>query len=417
MITSCEEDPLGGNGGPGTGVDAPELIFGTGAGYLSSDASVSPGEIFTVQLQAAKGASDLATLTIIEDGARISDFESRVTRDGVPASSSAIVLFGDDKTSFTWDVAIKASEDRVVSLYEFVLEDEGGLSASTDIQISTELSTSTDTPPEISLTGNSNVITDPISKVGFPLNVTAGGGDLESLIVVDEFGDVIDASRVFYGTTDNQLPENPYLLPVEDARGFNKTVYIEAQSDESEQAYTIAVNDTNDSLVFLQVVINTFPNGISGDPVTLLEGRLLNRAGPAGTGGLDLDNGEGTGSSDSAAELKDNGIDSGPIASNWLQRISGTNGTTLKQLIPNQGGLSETFTFESVTTDTGVSGIWGNGLDLQGVNSAGEAWTDVVAVGDMFIAERDGNYYLLRITEVSIDQVANNDFYRMDIKY
>ena len=419
MITSCEEDPLSGPGGPGTGGDdAPELIFGTGADLLSFDATVAPGEIFTVQLQAAKGTADLSSLTIIEDGVRLQDFSSRVSINGEPASSAAISLFGDDKTSFIWNVSIKAKEDRSVTLYEFILEDEGGLTAATDIQISTEL-TGTEANPEISLIGNTNVITDPGGKVCFRLDVTAANADLSSLIVVDEQGVTIDPSRVFYGGSDasNQVPENPYLLPLEDVRGFDKSICIQAQADESEQAYTIAISDTRDSFDLVQVVINTFPSGISGEDVTELTGRLLNRAGPAGTGGLDLDNGEGTGSSDTAAELKDNGIDAGPIASNWLQRISGANGTTLKQLIPNMNGLSENFTYESVTKDTGISGIWGNGVDLQGVNSVGEAWTDVVEVGDLFIAERGGKYYLLQITEVSIDQVANNDFYRMNIKF
>ena len=163
--------------------------------------------------------------------------------------------------------------------------------------------------------------------------------------------------------------------------------------------------------------IRDSPNGVSGEPVTELRGALFNRAGPAGTGGLDLDSGASTGSAEVSAELIDNGIDSGPIESNWLQRISGANGTELRQLIPNQNGLPETFTFEGVLTDQEISAVWTNGIPLSGTNSNGEPWTEVVQVGDLYIALREGQLYLIEVVDVFIDSAANGDFYEMDIKF
>jgi len=417
MISSCEDDPIGGGPGVDPNEDNPELAFGAGVDFLSSDTALEPGELFSVQLIGAKGAADLSSLTINEDGARITDFNSRVTINGLPASSAAILLPPSDVETFTYVIEIKAKENGSVTLYEFVLTDADGLTARTDIQIDTD--SGEVTPPTISLLGNSSIVADAGSLVGFNLDVAPGSLDLASILVLDGDQVEIDPARVYYGGTSaaNQLTENPALLPAEDAAGFMKQVFIRAQGDESNQVYLIVIGDTDDNIDLVTVEINTVPGGLGGDDVVEITGALFNRAGPAGTGGLDLDSGASTGSSDSSAELKDNGIDSGPLASNWLQRISGVNGTTVKQLIPNQNGLSETFTYASVTKDTGISGIYGNGVDLQGVNSIGEAWTDVVEVGDMFIALRDGKYYLMVITEIFIDPIGNDDFYRMNIKF
>ena len=86
-------------------------------------------------------------------------------------------------------------------------------------------------------------------------------------------------------------------------------------------------------------------------------------------------------------------------------------------MIPNQNGLPETFTFEAIQTDTEISSIWANGLSLQGTNPNGEPWTDVVQVGDTFIALREGQLYLMEVTDVFIDPNSNGDFYQLDIKF
>lgn len=424
MMTSCEEDILGGGGTnpPGTGGTgdlAPTVVFGTDAGFLSADASVEPGEIFTVQLIGTTGTSQINSLTINEDGARLVDFSNRISINGTAAPAAALLLQGADRDGFVFDIAIRAQEDRSANLYQFLIEDDAGLTAAIDIEINTEL-TGDDANPEVTLLGNDNIIADAGSLVCLNLEVIAANADLETILVVDAAGEVIPADRVFLGgsSTADQLLENPSALPAEDVRGFNKQVCIRAQAEQSEEAFTIAITDSRDSFDFVTVTINTFPGGVDGQPVTELRGVLFNRAGPAGTGGLDLDSGAGTGSSDTSAELIDNGIDAGQGAgTNWLQRISGTNNTTIRQLIPNQNGLPETFTFDGVATDTEIANIWQNGIALQGVNSVGEPWTDVVQPGDLYVAMRDGNLYVIEITEVFVDPASNGDFYEMDIKF
>jgi len=420
LITSCEVDPVDpGPGGPGTGTDqGPTLSFADVSGSLTGDSKVAPGDIFTVTLDAAQGTSLLNSLTIEENGSRIEDFSNRVTISGTPAPAAAVLIPDDFKAAFTWDIAIKAQEDNSKSIYNFIVEDENGNTAARDIEIDTEVSGSGTVEPAMTLRGNSNIIVDSGVKTGFPLTVLAGNAALEYIAVLDENLDAIDASRCFLGGTDpvNQFTDNPMILDVADQQGFEKTVYITSHDGQSIQNYTIVVQDAAVEIASKEVTINTFPNGISGNPLTTLEGRLLNRAGPSGTGGLDLDSGAGTGSGDAAAEIKDNGIDATALETNWLQRISGANGTRIKQLVPNSNGLSEDFTFDSATTDTQLANIWPNGVDLIEQNANFEPMTGFVQKGDMFIAERDGKYYMFVITDIFIDPTGNSDYYQMDIK-
>lgn len=424
LITSCEVDPIDpgtGGGGGGTTEESPELILVDQAGSLSTDSQVDPGSIFTVTLQAAKGTADLNSLTIEEDGVRIEDFGNRLTIAGSAAPAAAVLIPDANADGFTWDITIKAQEDNRKALYNFVVADDNGNTASRDIEIDTEVSGSGTVEPSLAINGNTNIIApEPGALIGFPIEALKGNAAIEYIAVLDAATDPIAATRCYLGgtTTAEQFTSNPHLLGTDDQQSLSKTLYIRAQEDMSEQSYTIVVYDADQNIAFRDVTINTFPGGISGNPVTTLPGVLFNRAGPAGTGGLDLDNGNSTGSASELAEIKDNGIDVGQGPStNWFQRISGTNGTTLKQLVPGSNNLLESFEFGSIDTDTGLRDIWGNATDFTGVNANGEAWSELVQEGDMFIAERDGIYYMMLVTEVFVSPTNNDDFYRMDIKF
>jgi len=401
LVTSCEIDPVDPGTGGGGGVTTetgPTLVIADQAGSLSTDSQVEPGSIFTVTLQASRGTLELNSLTIKEDGVNLADFGNRMTVNGDPASTAAILLSGADREGFTWDISIKAQEDRKKVLYSFELADSAGSTAFRDIEIDTEP------------TGSGTI------------EVLKGNGDIISIAVFDDAADPmpIDAARCYLGGTSaaDQFTSNPLLLSADDQQGFAKTIYIRAQEDESIRSYTIAISDANDNIDLKDVIINTFPGGISGNPLNLETGVLFNRAGPSGTGGLDLDTGDSTGSASELAEIKDNGIDVGQgLSSNWYQRISGANGTALKQLVPGSGGLLESFEFGSITTDSGLRDIWSSATDFTGVNPNGESWSEMVQVGDMFIAERDGLYYMMLVTEVFVSPTNNDDFYRMDIKF
>ena len=136
---------------------------------------------------------------------------------------------------------------------------------------------------------------------------------------------------------------------------------------------------------------------------------MLNQAGPAGTGGLDLDTGASTGSSDALAEIIDNGIDASlPAASNWIQSISSVNGSTIRVLRPGLNGLEETFSFASVLTKEEIPGLHNNNAAVY----SGET----VIVGDLFTVERGGSFYILEVTNVNVTTTDNSDSYRFNVK-
>jgi len=430
LVTSCEEDPLGGGGtgGPGTGGgggtvdDGPEIAFLSEAGSLTSDTKLTACDIFTVTLTAAKGSTDLNSLTIEQDGVRIEDFATRVTINGEPIPSAALLL-PNNPDAFTTNIAIKAQADNRKSIYKFTVADMNGNTAFVDIEIDTEGTTSGTVEPTITLMGSGEVIADAGTLVQIPIEGKAGSDALQTISVfVDGDPDLVPvpADRLYYGeiSAAGQFTDNPYTIPTEDQESFTRDIYIRAQDGQSKENYIIAISDGVNDPVFVEVVINTFPGGVEGNPLGLRMGVLLNAAGPAGTGGLDLDSGAGTGSRDENAEIKDNGIDTdlGP-ANNWLQRISGVNGTTLKQLVPNTNGLSESFSFDALELDTQLRDIWGNGVEFAGVNDSGEPWSETVQVGDIFIAENSGKYYALLVTNIDVNPETNGDSYTFDIKY
>jgi len=130
------------------------------------------------------------------------------------------------------------------------------------------------------------------------------------------------------------------------------------------------------------------------------------------TGGLDLDNGLSTGSSDEAAEIRDLGIDTDLSAEiNWIQKISGANDATIKALKIGENNLLEGFTFEGVNSKEAIATLYNdNGIDLT------DGQSDVVSVGDLFVVNRGDNYYLIEITLVTVTTTDNADGYTMDIK-
>jgi hypothetical protein len=166
---------------------------------------------------------------------------------------------------------------------------------------------------------------------------------------------------------------------------------------------------------------------------TTLTGLLLSQAGPAGTGGLDLDTGEGTGSSDSDAEIQDEGINEDfpqSTSANWRRQISSANNAQIRQADLN--ALPENFSFDNVTSKEAIEEVFNTGTALDGDDSAcnctdsttGEAVSEQLNGGEVFAVLRDGRYYLIRIDDVVLvytgqdNQPGNNDdYYEISVKY
>ena len=102
---------------------------------------------------------------------------------------------------------------------------------------------------------------------------------------------------------------------------------------------------------------------------------------------------------------------------NWIKRISGVNGTTVRFLSPGNNGLSENFTFSSVTVKEQIAEIFANGIDFAETNSAGESVSWIVEVGDMFVAQNGNTFYLVVVKEVNETPDNNDDNYVVDIQF
>lgn len=165
------------------------------------------------------------------------------------------------------------------------------------------------------------------------------------------------------------------------------------------------------------------------DPTTPLDatltGVLFNQAGPAGTGGLDLDSGEGTGSADEDAEIRDLGLDCTVPAPglNWRRQIGTINGADMVQVDVTQ---VENFTFDNVTVKEEIEAAYATGIELtdgvsiscaSGNETAVTDVTEELAVGDMFAVFANDTYYLIRIDAVNETDMDNDDSYELSVKF
>jgi len=156
-----------------------------------------------------------------------------------------------------------------------------------------------------------------------------------------------------------------------------------------------------------------------------LAGILLNAAGPVGTGGLDLDTGDGTGSSAVESEIRDMGIDSlAGSGDNWRRRIGGINGANIR--FAGNG----TVEFGDVASKEAIVALYDGADELQAAStySTGniDQWgdykvSDTVQIGDVFVVYKSSTetYYLIEVTDIEENTVlgTNTDNYTLSIKY
>lgn len=406
-FNACVEDPAPGPGGLLT--TPPELSFVETAGFVSDDATVTANSDFNVRISATAGDSPLNVFYLQEDGLEVPS--ERFLVDGQLSGGNPKLILGDEKQSLTWDLTIRAHETGT-SNYRFIVEDDDGETSSLSINISTDGGT----PPVVEI-GGSGTIPDvpPGGLFQIPLTVGAGTFPLSSITVLENGVPIADfANRLFYDDIGNPFTTNPYLLPAEDVNGFMRTIFIRAGEEAGTNTYTVQLADDAGNITENSFDVVT---GIAGTPTTLLQGVLFNAAGPAGTGGLDLDTGNGTGSSDALSEIRDQGIDIGQSNDvNWIKKIAAINGSSMVFLSPGNGGLSETFTFASVEVKEQIAEVFTSGVTLN-TDADGNPESFFMEVGDMYALERDGTYYLFVVREINETPDNNDDNYVIDIQF
>lgn len=252
------------------------------------------------------------------------------------------------------------------------------------------------------------------------VSVLTGDAKLKSF-TISEGSDKLSTAR-FDINSGAITSNNPFLITGADQSGATYEFAITSLSDEVATTYTFEVTDENNLKDEVSVVITT-----KAPPTTPIEmsltGVLFNASGPAGTGGLDLDAGTGTGSLDPSAEIRDLGINCGASGSPWRMQIGSVNGAVLRRV---RAEMVENFSFDNATNkeiiaaayDTGTTPS--NGMTLYCDPNDDVAVTNVtlpLIVGDVFAISANGKIYLIRVDEVNDVPADNSDNYKMSIKY
>ncbi len=396
FLYSCSDDPVD------PPVTTPPSVTLTSA----ADLTVAPEEVFTVDFSASKGSdSPLNGVTVYEDGIKVPNSRLKVNGSDVPANPVSVSGTDVDGLSWSIDIVAQSSAGTTVT-YEVEVVDLAGERGSVSVNVTTA-----GVPPTLTTTSPTTMTANQDEKRVFRISAAKGTGDLAS-IEVRQNDQFVDKSSIFWKVISDAVEDNPFTLAEEDQGGFDdQELYIMTPASEGNFIYKIILTDAFGLTAELEFDLTTLP---SGTAIELRTGVLLNSAGPAGTGGLDLDTGmsTGTGMSDTEGEIKDNGIDINlPDADNWLRTISPFNGSSMKYLRAGEGGLPETFAFADVAFKEDLPGFFDNGVEL--MNGA----TEIVMPGDVFIVERDGTYWMLEVIEVSTDPNDNSDSYTFDIKY
>lgn len=394
-FTSCEDDGTGGTGGTGNG---PNVSFDSNSGQ---DLTINPAEVFTIRVNATKGDTDLKTVTVFEDGTAIS-FD-RLTFNGDAASANPRLLFGDEKTSFTYDIGITAHSDVSGKVYAVEVSDEGNLKKSVSLVVTTNA-----TPPTLTYNGPATFDAAANSAVSLNVVATAGSGKIATIAVYENGVLIADPTRL--DIAGNAFDANPYALPEALQAGFDDNLILRTGMAFGPTIYIIEVTDEFGGIAIQEITINI------GTPLDdTLTGVLFNKSGPVGTGGLDLDAAVGTGSASMLAEIRDEGNVS-TTSTNWKKQVAGVNGSEMRYVVKGQNGVSEDFTFDGVSFKDQVTQLFDAGVPFTATNSAGESVSNVVVVGDIFSVKNGDKYYLLQVTAVTETTNDNMDSYTMSIK-
>jgi len=289
-----------------------------------------------------------------------------------------------------------------------------------------------DDPPSVALVSGAGLVdgdetVDPAQVFTVRVEATAGTADLNSLEVLEDGNRLANSRFTLFdviGNKDITPVNNPQVLaPITSNGQVEVEISITAPDVEGPYTYTFEVTDGSQLADATEITI-TVENPLT--PLSdSLTGVLLNQAGPAGTGGLDLDTGDGTGSSASESEIRDMGLDCTIPAPglNWRRQIGTINGAEMRAVDMT---AVENFTFDNVSSVEEILGAYESGIELndgESINCANASTTEVTDVtevltaGDMFVVFSNDTYYLIRIDEVNETDMNNNDNYVISIKY
>src|SRR6056297_577087 len=258
--------------------------------------------------------------------------------------------------------------------------------------------------PQLSLFDDADVdgsVVSPGDTLMVSIEAFAGTGEMNSLTFFEN-GERLPnfAERLFINGTS--APSNLLVLDTNSRQEFAADIMLIAAEVAGNYDVEMVVADADNNSATV-----TFSYFVSD--VTTLEGVLLNQGGPEGTGGLDLDNGVGTGSQDPEAEIRDLGIDTNEDP-DWIQRIAPVEERFVEHKI-ELATLSSEFDFDAVATQLQVAEAFDDANTI--------SQSDVVEVGDMFaVRTADDRNYILLVTDINLTAETgdNTDSYTFTIK-
>ncbi len=273
--------------------------------------------------------------------------------------------------------------------------------------------------PTVELQDDSGMIVDSFAIT----NQGANGSFVGRIVIGDDVDDNLQTVSferdgvLLDGTTSSVRPDSVTSLlssnrTLVDSFGFSRTFFFQAPNEyDASTTYTITVTDADQATASVDFTITT-PVEIVTTPIEQEYTTVLfsNQAGPAGTGGVDLDLGQGTGSMDLTAELRDLGIDTGqPDATNWRRQIAPVNGTVLRA--PSSTWVDEN-PFADVSTKEAI-------LDAFNSSSVDIGESQMVTPGSIYAVWSSDNsrYYLVEVMNVILTADDNTDRYVLNIKY
>lgn len=402
--TSC--DPDDGTGGGGF-VLGPTVELKSGVDLVSSDATVTPDQLFTVNVSASKGDNGMTTFTVLEDGIAIDASRLNYNGAGTGALGNPYTLTTAEADFFDTNIEVTAQSSGSVS-YTFRMSDSAGESDETTITISVASD-----PLSLGFeAANGGIAADAtISSQGaFKVELVAskGGSPLSTLSIWEDGVEVADTRLRFGAMNDISQAvyffSNPLDLVNDEKDGFDWFVWVDSH-DAGTRTYTYQVADESGASEALTLDISI----AVGTPVAELSAKLLkNSAGPAGQGGINLLTGDETGSDvGDGGHLKDNGIDIAlPVSQNWKKTVSPVGNNVLR----TPGVDFPVDDFAAVQFSEEIQVAFENGDNVTTSN--------VVAVGDRFLMQlTTGEYVLVLVTNIDETVDNNADFYELSIKY
>ena len=380
LFTSCDPDlPLDDNA-------TATLLSETG--FISSDATITSGESFTVRLRADKGTAEMNSLTIQEGSGNLST--DNFTIVGFSIVNNPQVLIDGDRTSFEYDITITPTMDGE-NTYTFLITSADMTTGSTNVTVTSE---GADVDPILTNNMNATIELQNPGKVQIVLTAIKGSSPLSSIAVYQEGVLITDLTRLEWETA--VFTANPLELPTADKEGFtDRKLFLRSQTIVGTTNYTITLTDENAKESSINYAITLLP---LETPISemFLGVSMFNNAG-AMFGAIDLDAGVNVSSGNATADIVDLGIDGD---GNWLLQVGPLATTVIRT-------VDVGITFDGVVSREGLTAAFDAGVTTSAIT---------LATGSVFAAKIGDDYYLLSVATATNTTANNNDFYTFDIK-